>query len=165
MIAKGEKVATALVAGFGWGLRNLPAGRSVYATGSNESAARLVGIDSALVTFSAFAITGALTGCAALLNSIRFNQVPSNTGLGLEMKVIAASVVGGAAMTGGRGTMTGAVLGVALLGMIGPALTFLQVSAEWERALQGAIILTAVVVDSVRLQRPGHSRRAAEAGV
>jgi rhamnose transport system permease protein len=143
-------VAAALVIAFGWGLRNLPAGRSVYAAGSNESAARLVGIDSACVTFSVFAITGALTGCAALLNSIRFNQVPSNAGIGMEMKVITAVVVGGTAITGGRGSILGTVLGVILLGIISPALTFLGFSAYWERAIQGLIILCVVGFDAVR---------------
>jgi rhamnose transport system permease protein len=81
---------------------------------------------------------------------VRFNQIPSNSGLGLEMKVIAAVVVGGTAITGGRGTFTGTLLGVLLLGAIGPALTFLGVSAYWERALQGAIILGAVAIDATR---------------
>jgi rhamnose transport system permease protein len=143
-------VAAALVISIGWGLRNLPAGRSVYATGSNENAARLVGIDSALVTFSVFAITGALTGCAALLNSIRFNQIPSNAGIGMEMKVITAVVVGGTAITGGRGSIQGTLLGVILLGIISPALTYLGFSAYWERAIQGLIILCAVGFDAVR---------------
>jgi rhamnose transport system permease protein len=143
-------VAGALAIGIGWGLRNLAAGRSVYATGSNANAARLVGIDSARVTFSVFAITGALTGCAALLNSIRFNQVPSNAGLGMEMKVITAVVVGGTAITGGRGSIQGTLLGVILMGMISPALTFLGFNAYWERAIQGLIILCAVGFDAVR---------------
>jgi rhamnose transport system permease protein len=143
-------IAGALSIGIGWGLRNLPAGRAIYATGSNENAARLVGIDSARVTFSVFAITGALTGCAALLNSIRFNQVPSNAGLGMEMKVITAVVVGGTAITGGRGSIQGTLLGVILLGVISPALTFLGFSAYWERAIQGLIILSAVGFDAVR---------------
>jgi rhamnose transport system permease protein len=143
-------VAGVLAIGIGWGLRNLPAGRSVYATGSNENAARLVGIDSARVTFCVFAITGALTGCAALLNSIRFNQVPSNAGIGMEMKVITAVVVGGTAITGGRGSIQGTLLGVILLGIISPALTFLGFSAYWERAIQGLIILSAVGFDAVR---------------
>ena len=73
--------------------------------------------------------TPEFTGLAALLNSVRFNQIPSNTGLGLEMKVIASVVVGGAAITGGRGTVIGTGLGVMLLGAIGPALTFLGLSA------------------------------------
>src|SRR5205823_2020597 len=80
--------ALLLAAGMVWGLRHLVAGRAVYATGSNPDAARLAGIRPALVTFSVFAITGTLTGFAALLNSVRFNQIPSNAGLGVELKVI-----------------------------------------------------------------------------
>jgi rhamnose transport system permease protein len=143
-------IAGALLVGIGWGLRNLPAGRSVYATGSNENAARLAGINPALVTFSVFTITGALTGCAALLNSIRFNQVPSNAGIGMELKVITAVVVGGVAITGGRGSIWGTLMGVILLGIVSPALTFLGFSAYWERAIQGLIILFAVGFDAVR---------------
>ena len=133
-----------------WGLRNLAAGRAVYATGSSEEGARLAGIHTSGVTFCRFGLLGALTGSAAALNAVRFNQIPSNTGLGLELKVIAAVVVGGAAITGGRGTILGTVLGVILLGAIGPALTFLGISAYWERAVQGGIILTAVVIEAVR---------------
>ncbi len=145
---------------FAWGLRNVGVGRSVYATGSNTEGARLAGIDTSLVIFSVFVVTGVLTGFAAVLNSVRFNQIPSNTGLGLEMKVIAAVVVGGAAITGGVGTIAGTVLGVILLGAIGPALTFLGVSAYWERAIQGGIILTAVIIDAAR----AHSRNSNAAG-
>jgi rhamnose transport system permease protein len=143
-------VAVILVLSAGLGLRYRSGGRAVYATGSNAEAARLVGINTNLVTFAVFAITGALTALAAVLNSVRFNQIPSNAGLGLEMKVIAAVVVGGTAITGGSGSIAGTVLGVILLGAIGPALTFLGVSAYWERALQGAIILAAVVIELVR---------------
>jgi rhamnose transport system permease protein len=142
--------AVAFVVAIGWGLRHLAAGRAVYATGSNPEAARLAGIDANALTFGVFAVTGALTGIAAVLNSVRFNQIPSNAGLGLEMKVIAAVVVGGTAITGGSGTTAGTILGVILMGAIGPALTFLGVSAYWERALQGAIILAAVVVEVIR---------------
>ena len=132
-----------------WGLRNLAAGRAVYATGSNQNAARLAGIDPARVVFAVFALTGALTGAAALFNAVRFNQIPSNAGMGLEMQVIAAVIVGGTSVTGGRGTVAGTLLGVVLLGMIGPALTFLGINAYWERAIQGAIILAAVAMDAV----------------
>lgn len=154
-------IAGSMVVGIGWGLRNLPAGRSVYATGSNENAARLVGIDSKLVVFSVFTITGALTGCAALLNSIRFNQIPSNAGMGMELKVITAVVVGGTAITGGRGSVQGTVLGVILLGIISPALTFLGFSPYWERAIQGLIILSAVGFDAVRSRLVPHLGRTA----
>lgn len=143
-------VAAGLFAASAWMLRYLPAGRAIYAVGSNENAARLMGIDAARVIFSVFTITGALTGLAATLNSIRFNQVPSNAGIGMEMKVITAVVVGGTAITGGRGSMLGTLLGVILLGMISPALSFFGFSAYWERAIQGVIILCAVGFDAVR---------------
>ncbi|MBA2605074.1 MAG: ABC transporter permease [Acidobacteria bacterium] len=133
-----------------WGLRNLAAGRAVYATGSSVDAARLAGVRTSLVTFSVFVAAGAFTGLAAVVNSVRFSQIPSNTGIGLELNVIAAVVVGGTLITGGRGTPAGTLLGVVLLGMIGPALTFMGVSPYWERAIQGGIILTAVAVDAVR---------------
>lgn len=141
-------LAAASAATLAWGLRYTAAGRLIYATGSSRDAARLAGVNTSLVTLSAFALLGALTGLAAALNAMRFNQIPANTGLGLELKVIAAVVVGGTAITGGRGTLAGTVLGVVLLGAIGPALTFLAVSAYWERAIQGAIILVAVAADA-----------------
>jgi rhamnose transport system permease protein len=158
-------IVAALVAVAAWTMRHLAAGRAVYATGSNPEAARLAGIDTAAVKLRVFTIAGALTGLAALLNSVRFNQIPSNTGLGLEMKVIAAVVVGGTAITGGRGTFAGTLLGVMLLGALGPALTFLGVSAQWERALQGAIILAAVTIDAARLPRAVRFTRTGAAGV
>jgi rhamnose transport system permease protein len=145
----------------GWVMQNLSAGRAVYATGSNEDAARLAGLNTAAVKCAVFTAAGALTGLAALLNSVRFNQIPTNAGLGLEMKVIAAAIVGGAAIRGGQGTLLGTLLGVILLGAIGPALTFLGVSAYWERALQGAIILAAVAIDALRERRAFHATAAA----
>ena len=147
-------VATAfcvvLTGGMAWALRHLAAGRDVYAAGSNPGAARLAGFDTAAITSVVFAILGTLTGLAAVLNAARFNQIPANGGLGLELKVIASVVVGGASVTGGTGSIAGTVLGVILLASIGPALTFLGVSAYWERAIQGTIILVAVAADGIR---------------
>jgi rhamnose transport system permease protein len=149
-----------LVVGVAVGLRYLSAGRMIFATGSNEAAARLAGIPTRRVKLAVFVVAGVLTGLAAVLNSVRFNQIPSNTGIGLELKVIAAVVVGGAAISGGRGTIVGTVAGATMLGAIGPALTFLGVTAYWERALQGAIILMAVGVDGWRaMRRPSHVGR------
>ena len=142
-------LAIAITAALAWALRRTAAGRLLYATGSSRDAARLAGVNTSLVSLCAFGALGALTGLAAVMNAMRFNQVPANTGLGLELKVIAAVVVGGTAITGGRGTLLGTVLGVVLLGAIGPALTFLGVSAYWERAIQGAIILVAVAADAL----------------
>ncbi len=142
--------AVILVAAVSWGLRNLAAGRAIYATGSNAEAARISGIKPHRVVFLVFIATGALTGLAAVFNSVRFDQIPSNAGLGLELKVIAAVVVGGTAITGGRGSIAGTVLGVILLGAIGPALIFLGTSAYWEQALQGVVILAAITIEALR---------------
>jgi rhamnose transport system permease protein len=150
--------ALALAAAMSWGLRNLAAGRMVYATGSDANAARLAGISPKRVVFAVFVITGALTGFAAVFNAVRFNQIPSNAGLGLELKVIAAVVVGGVSITGGRGTVGGTLLGLLLLGVIGPALTFLGLSAYWERAIEGAIILAAVSMDAVRFRSVNYAQ-------
>jgi len=146
-------VSIVLVALVAWTMRHTWVGRAIYATGSNAEAARLVGIDPSAIKCGVFVASGLLIGVGALLNAVRFNQVPSNGGLGLELKAIAAVVVGGAAVTGGRGTIAGTVLGVVLLGAIGPALTFMGISAYWERAIHGAIILTAVSAEAIRFRR------------
>lgn len=163
-------VAAALVVllMFSWALRNLSAGRAVYAVGSDAEAARLAGIEPPRVIFAVFVVMGALVGLAALLNAVRFSEVPSNTGLGLELKAIAAVVVGGTAITGGRGRLFGTLVGVALLGTIGTALTFLGINPFWEKAIQGAIILAALVSDLVlghldRLRLPASGLRSARA--
>src|SRR5919112_372716 len=134
-------LALGVLAAFSWMLRNLGAGRAVYATGSDAEAARLAGIEPRRVVFGVFVLMGALTGLAALLNAVRFSAVPSNAGIGLELKAVAAVVVGGAAITGGRGTLVGTLIGAALLGTIGTALTFVGINPFWEKAIQGAIIL------------------------
>ena len=148
-------VALAVLGLFAWGLRRLAVGRAIYAVGSNEEAARLAGIEPTRVVFGAFTIMGALVGVAATLNAIRFTAVPSNAGVGMELEAIAAVVVGGTAITGGRGSLSGTLLGVILLGTIGTALTFLGINPFWEKAIQGAIILAALVSDAViaRLER------------
>ena len=80
-------VSVGLLVLMAWGSANLAAGRAIYATGSNPDAARLAGFDTSRVKWAVFTTAGALTGLAAVLNSVRFNQIPSNAGLGLEMKV------------------------------------------------------------------------------
>ena len=139
-----------LTAAFAWALRHVAAGRTIYATGSNGDAARMAGVNTSRVKWMVFTILGTLTGLAAVLNAVRFNQIPSNAGIGLEMKVIASVVVGGTSVAGGTGSVTGTVLGVVLLAAIGPALTFLGVSAYWERAIQGGVILVAIAADGIR---------------
>ena len=150
-----------LLAAFAWGLRSLPAGRAVYAVGSDAEAARLAGIRPARVVFGVFVLMGILSALAALLTTIQFRNVLPGEGAGLELKVIAACVVGGVAISGGRGRVLGSFVGVIFLGAIGPALLFLGTQAYWEKALQGAIILVAVVSDAIKLRQ----RRDAGAGL
>jgi rhamnose transport system permease protein len=142
---------------FAWGLRNVAAGRAEYATGSDAEAARLAGMRPKRVVFGVFVAMGALTGLASLLTAIQFIDVQTNAGVGLELRVIAAVVVGGTAISGGRGSLVGTLLGVVLLGLVGPALTFLGTQAYWDRALQGLIILLAVSADAFE-RRSGAAR-------
>lgn len=139
----------AVLAGLSWALHSLAIGRAVHAVGSDAEAARLAGIDPSRVTAAVFAVMGALVGLGALFNAVRFSTVPSNAGLGLELKAVAAVVVGGTAIKGGRGNLIGTLIGVALLGTIGPALTFAGINPFWEKAIQGAIILAALASDFV----------------
>lgn len=136
-----------------WGARNLTGLRGIYAVGSDQEAARLAGIRPQRVIFGAFVAMGALAGLASLLNAVRFGDVDPNSGVGLELQVIAAAVVGGTAISGGRGTPVGTLIGVALLGTIGPALVFLGTQPQWEKAVQGLIILAAVASDSLEGRR------------
>jgi rhamnose transport system permease protein len=146
-------IAATVFVGFAWGMTYLSAGRAVHATGSDPEAARLAGIRPRWVVFSTFATMGALTGLYSWLTVVQFPAVDPKTGTGLEMQVIAAVVVGGTAVSGGRGTLIGTLIGVLLLGTINPALVYLKTSAEWEKAIQGGIILLAVASDGLTRRR------------
>ena len=137
-------------------MRHLAAGRFVSAVGTDAEAARLAGIRPQLVTFLVFVSIGALTGLAAMMNLAQSPQVQPLTGNGLELKVIAAVVVGGVAISGGRGNLWGAFAGLLLLACISPALTHLRIEAYWEKAIQGTIILLAVVADGLRSRKGGN---------
>jgi rhamnose transport system permease protein len=130
--------------------RHLAAGRHLYAVGSDAEAARLAGIRPGAVTFGAFTLAGALTALAALMNVVQSPQVDPKSGTGLELKAIAAVVVGGVAIAGGRGRLAGVLLGLLLLATVAPALTHLRIEAHWEKSIQGAIILLAVAAERAR---------------
>lgn len=131
-------------------MRHLAAGRFIYAVGSNAEGARLAGIRARIVTFAVFTVMGALAGLAAVLNMVQSPQVDPNTGRGMELEAIAAAVVGGVSVSGGRGKLWGVFLGLLLLVCIGPALTYAGVKPHWERAIQGTIIVFAVIADGFR---------------
>jgi rhamnose transport system permease protein len=146
--------AAILFAVFVWSMRRVQAGRAVYAVGSQRESARLAGIPVKWVSFGVFVLMGTMTAIAALLDSVRFTQVQSNSGTGLELKAISAVVIGGASITGGKGTLWGTLLGVSVLAAIAPSLTFLGINAFWEKAIQGAIILSAIVLEKAASRAP-----------
>ncbi len=146
-------IAVALLIGAAWAMKNLSAGRHIYATGSDAEAARLAGINPKSVTFGTFLTMGILTGIAASLNLVQSPQIQPNCGDGLELKAIAAAVVGGVAITGGRGTLWGVLLGLMLLANVNPALTHFHQPPYWEKAIQGLVILLAVGADGLRRKR------------
>jgi rhamnose transport system permease protein len=134
-------------------MKHLAGGRLIYAVGTDREAARLAGIRPQGVTFGVFVLIGALVGLAALLNAIRFADIDPKTGTGIEMQAIAAAVVGGVAISGGRGNLWGVLVGVLLLASIAPALVFLRMPPQWEKAIQGAIILLAVAAEGLRSRK------------
>ncbi len=154
-------LSLAVFAAIWWASRNLAGFRMIFAAGSDAAAANLAGIDTRLVLLSVFCLMGALTGFASILNAVRFSDVPANAGVGLELKAIAAVVVGGTPITGGRATLLGTLLGVCLLGALGPALTYLGLSAYWEKAIQGVIILATVLFEALRQSRRSTATQAA----
>jgi len=128
-------------------------GRHIYALGSNPDAARLRGVPVKRVAFFTYAFTGALSGFAGLLYASRFGFLnPGQTGVGLELTVIAAVVIGGVNVFGGSGSVPGVLLGCLLLGAINVALAVLGVAGTWQLAVYGLVILIAVIADSL-LQR------------
>ena len=149
-------VALLFLVALGWAMRHLAVGRWVYAVGTDAEASRLAGLRPQLITYGVFVFLGALTGLAAIMNLVQSPQIQPAVGAGLELKVIAAVVVGGVAISGGRGNLWGGFVGLLLLTCISPALTHLHIEAYWEKAIQGAIILLAVVADGLRSRKTSH---------
>jgi rhamnose transport system permease protein len=146
-------------------LRQMRSGREVYAVGGNPEAARLAGISTWRIVLAAFVISGALAGLGGALYTARYAQVDSSAGLGLELTVIAAVVIGGTSTLGGVGGILGTLIGCILLGTINNSLILLSdpgTAQFWQRAVYGVIFLAAVVVDALisrRLVRALRRRR------
>lgn len=128
-------------------------GRYLYAIGGNEAAARLSGVAVEKWRMLYYTLAGLATGCAAVLFTARFGVAQSNAGLGYELDVIAAAVVGGVSLMGGEGSIFGAVLGAAIIGVLGNALVLLGVSSFWIQAVRGGVIIGAVALDRLRSRR------------
>ena len=135
-------------------------GRYLYAVGSNREAAAMSGIRTPSATLLAHIIMGALAGLAGLLYASRDTKITQDMAMGYEMYVIAACVIGGVSVSGGRGKALGVVLGALTIGVINNALTMLRLTGNsefWKKAIQGALILLAVVTNVI-IQRAKERR-------
>ncbi len=122
-------------------------GRRVYAMGGNEKAARLSGINTEKVTIAIFAIMGALAALAGLVYAARLNSAQPKAGSGLELDVIAACFIGGAAVTGGVGKITGVVIGAFIMGVMNNGMGIMGVGIDWQQVIKGVVLLLAVFLD------------------
>jgi ribose transport system permease protein len=128
-------------------LRRTTIFRKVFYTGSNEKAAAYSGIRTKRVVFFTTTLCSALCGVAGIIYMARFGSAQPTFGLGMELNVIAAAVIGGASLSGGTGTIFGAILGVVLLSVVSSSLALLDVSVYWQDIIRGSILLSAVTID------------------
>ena len=149
--------AALAVVGFYYFLNHTMTGRKIYAVGSNGQAARLAGIGVGRITFLAYLLTGALAGAGGVLWASRLAAAESSAALGFEFLAITAVVLGGINIAGGSGSILGVLLGAILIGTITNSLNLARVSPFWKLAINGSIILLAVIVDK-RLSRRSSAR-------
>jgi ribose transport system permease protein len=122
-------------------------GRHVYAVGGNERAALLTGLRVRRIKLWVYALGGALAGVAGLIVTARLDSAQPNAGLGYELDSIAAVVIGGTSLSGGRGSVLGTVVGCLIIGVLNNGLFLLNVSPFWQQVIKGFVILTAVAID------------------
>ncbi len=136
-----------IVIAFDFMLRRSTVFRKVFYTGSNEKAAAYSGIRTKKVIFLSTVLCSTLCGVAGVIYMARFASAPPYFGLGMELNVIAAAVIGGASLKGGSGTILGAILGAVLLSLVTSSLALLDVSTYWQDIIRGSILLVAVMFD------------------
>ncbi len=124
-------------------------GRRFYAMGGNEKAAQLSGINTNRILFGAYVNMGFLSALAALVCVARFNSAAPSAGTNYEMDAIAACYIGGASAYGGTGTVMGAVIGAAFMGVLNNGMSILGVDSNWQRVVKGLVLLAAVIFDVV----------------
>ena len=128
-------------------------GHKIFAVGGNREAARLSGIKDNRVLFTVYVIAGLCAGLSAIILVGRLGSATPTAGSGVELQVIAAVVIGGTSLFGGKGSMLGTLIGVLLIGVINNGLTLLNVSPFWVQFMQGAIIFVAVLLDAINSRR------------
>ncbi|TKC19149.1 ABC transporter permease [Robertmurraya kyonggiensis] len=124
-------------------------GRQIYAVGSNPESARVSGIKENRILMLVYTIMGGLAGLSGVLWVSKFASAQGDTASGYEMTVIAACILGGVSIAGGAGKISGVILGAILIGILNNALPLLNVSPFWQNAIQGAIILFAVIMNTL----------------
>ena len=122
-------------------------GRKVYALGGNKEAARNSGINTKLIEFSVYVLSGLCAGICGFLMASRISSGNANSADGYEMTVISAAVIGGVSLSGGVGTMYGTMIGVLIVGVISNGMDILGINTYFQQILQAAIIFTAVYID------------------
>jgi len=137
----------ALIALFTFGTQQTTLGRRVYAVGGNEKAAHLSGIKTERITFYVFVVVGMLAALAGLIFAARLNTATPKAGLGMELDVIAACFIGGAAVKGGVGKIIGAVIGALVMGVMNNGMSILGVGIDWQQVIKGSVLLLAVWFD------------------
>lgn len=136
-----------------WYMYSQRGGREFYAIGSDPEAANLYGLKVTRRILTAFIMSGALAGLAGVLYAARYGTVNSQVGSGLELEAVGAAVIGGVAIFGGSGSVFGAAIGAFLLLTINRALPVLGVQDFWQRAVVGALIIGAIVLDKLAANR------------
>lgn len=139
-----------LVIFFTWMLRSTRFGRHIYAVGSNEQTAVLCGLAVPRIKILVYTISGAMAGLAAIMNMAKSSQGDPTTAMGLELDVIAAVVIGGASLSGGVGSVVGALVGALLMTTIRSGCSMMQIPSAWTEVITGAIIVVAVIIDRIR---------------
>lgn len=142
-------ISAALVAVFVLVTRLTRFGRHLYAVGGNERTARLSGLNVRRVKFLAYTLGGGLSAVAGLLVTARLDSATPNAGFSYELDSIAAVVIGGTSLSGGRGSILGTVLGCLIIGVLNNGLVLLEVSPFWQQVIKGLVILIAVAVDKL----------------
>ena len=130
-------------------------GRYVVGIGTNEEAMRLAGIDPRPIRILVFALTGLLAGLAGLMQSARLEAADPNAGIGIELQVIAAVVIGGTSLMGGRGSVINTFFGVLIIAVLEAGLAQIGASEPSKRIITGAVIVLAVIIDTLRQRRAG----------
>jgi len=127
--------------------RRTPFGRHLYAVGGSERAARLTGLRVERIKVAVYVLGGALSGLAGIMVTARLDSAQPNAGLGYELDAIAAVVIGGTSLAGGRGSIAGTVLGCLIIGVLNNGLALLNVSPFWQQVIKGLVIVAAVALD------------------